>query len=599
MCGLVGVAGDACLLERLPEALRRMRHRGPNALREAEFTSDGFSVRMGFARLSIRDLSPVADQPLSRGTVTVLFNGEIYNADHLRGHLQALGRRFLTTGDSEVVTEAIRTWGFADAIARLEGMFAIAAYDHADGSVHLARDRFGIKPLYYHHSAERLLFASDITSLTCIDPALRRSIDHDVLTRKILLDPFIGFQPERTAFSPIQALAPGSVLTWRHGHHAKHRRYYDLLSAAQDGSGPQDLHELLRRTVREHIVSDAPLAFALSGGFDSSLLTTLAAELHENITAFTVDLGSDSMEYGEDGHYARLLAQSLVGLRGRHIVLDRLRPWTIDRIDRCVTTLGSPLYDERVRLWDEIYSTVAAHGIRVFINGQGADEMWYGYYPKIWNWFTNLYQEPHHRNSYRSYFDGRWSSSPLRGILRPEHEVRLPDLANEVFDDVEGGDPTGEPGRKLSLHLVRTCLGAILEFEDALSMRHSVEVRVPFVDHKVAETALRIRAAEHIGDGSTGKAVLKGAFADLLPRDVVRRQKAPLPKPRHDNGSLRRLYAQHLSELVEDGLVQSLYLPHELKRLLEPCEAGTFYANPGEAMLQILSTWRFNEVNRA
>ncbi|MFF7892459.1 asparagine synthase (glutamine-hydrolyzing) [Streptomyces sp. NPDC007907] len=598
MCGLVGAAGCTRMLERVPEALRRLRHRGPDALREAEFTSPGAPVRMGFARLSIRDPSPAADQPLSRGDVTLLFNGEIYNADPLRDELRSAGRSFLTTGDAEVVAEAVRSWGFHRAVDRLDGMFAIAAYDHTDGSLYLARDRFGVKPLYYHHGRDGgFAFASDVASLTYLKPALRSDIDTDLLTRKILLDPFIGFQPDRTSFAGVRSLPPGSLLTWRQGR-VTQDGYYDLPAAAHTAGPAPDLRALFQRTVREHLVSDAPVAFALSGGFDSSLITTLAAHHHDDITAFTVDLGSDGIDYGDDGHYARLLADGITGLHGRHIVLRELKPWSLDRIDRCVTALGGPLYDERVRLWDEMYRTVAAHGIRVFLNGQGADEFWYGYYPKIWNWFTNLYQEPHEEASYQQYFAGRWSSSPLHGILRPEHESRLAALATDVYRSVDEGDPGGESGRKLTLFLVRTCLGAILEFEDALSMRHSVEVRVPFVDRAMAEAALAVPTADHIGDGSTGKAHLKKAFADLLPDGVIRRQKAPLPKPRHDGGPLRDLYERHLPDLADDDLVQTLYQQQELQRLLEPGEAGTFYGNPGEAMLQVLSTWRFNEVNR-
>ncbi|QIK76792.1 asparagine synthase (glutamine-hydrolyzing) [Nocardioides piscis] len=596
MCGILGSIGSSPDREMFANALSGMEHRGPDALRQIDVRLGDRRVLLGFARLAIQDLSPAADQPLSRGTCTVLFNGEIYNADRVREELSGRGSTFITTGDAEVVAEAISVFGFLAAVKRFDGMFAIAAYDHVQQRLWLARDRFGIKPLFVHCSGGELAFASEVAALLDLIPSLTADVDIDYLARKSLLDPFIGFDPTRTAFRQVQALAPGTVATWHEGILSE-TPYYDLLEAANAPRDPIDLSETFARVVREHTVSDASLGFALSGGLDSSLILATAAAQGGDLVAFTLDFGPNSLEFDEDGRWAALLAQRLLSTSGRHEILPSPPPWTLEQIDACVRTLASPLYDDRVRVWDHIYSQVSRTGVRVVLNGQGADEFWYGYYPQIWSWFSQIYHRPHEADSYLDYFRTRWHESPLSGVLDPAHEARLDDLAREVFQTVDDQGSGNDTRRKVSAFLVRTCLGAILEFEDLMSMRSGVEVRVPFLDRELAEEAFRIPSAQHLpGDEPSGKALLKDALGGCLPSEIVHRRKQPLPKTTSGGAELLALFEEHLPQMREHPLVQALYLPEELKRLVDPGVEGSFYGNLDEARLQVLSTWRFGEV---
>jgi asparagine synthase (glutamine-hydrolysing) len=546
ICGLVsaerGSGPDRELLERMS---LRLAHRGPDS--HGSFVEG--RVALAARRLSIIDLEH-GDQPISNedGTVTVVQNGEIYNFAELRRGLERSGHEFSTGSDTEVLVHLYEERG-PEFVGELRGMFAIALWDSAAARLVLARDRFGIKPLYYRRSGEGLAFASELKSLL-EDPGFSREVDPRALSAYLAFNSIPG---PLTIFSEARKLPPGWLLVWEDGAISESRYARPRPAVAGElhvGSTAEQaevLREALRDSVRAHLVSDVPVGVLLSGGIDSSGLVALAAGEQERPVK-TFSIGFEEASFDELGN-ARLVAERY-GTEHHELVL---RPDAVDLLPKLVAAFDEPFGDSSA-LPTYLVSQLAAGEVKVALSGEGGDELFGGYYtyvadllaPRIGRLATlaRPLAEALPSSSGKVSFDYKakrfaraaalpplerhhawkeiFSAEQRHSLLGTPADGWDPlDLYRERYAETAGAEPLARfQDVDLGIYLVDD----LLVKTDRASMAHSLELRVPFLDPAVAGLALALPTGQKVR-GLAKKRLLRRALAPLLPREVVRGRK--------------------------------------------------------------------------
>ena len=541
ICGLVTANGDRPDRDVVRRMSARLVHRGPD--------SDGLHaegpVALAARRLSIIDLEggtqPIANED---GTVVVVQNGEIYNYRELRRELERSGHRFATASDTEVLVHMYEEHG-DEFVERLRGMFAIAVWDSRSSRLLLARDRFGIKPLFYRLADGTLSFASELKAML-EQPGFSRQIDPHAVAAFLT---FNSVPAPMTIFAEARKLPPGSTLAWREGEIAIRR--YARPSPAPAGevrSGPagqlaDELRETLRDSVRAHLVADVPVGVLLSGGVDSAGLTALAAgESSEPVRTFSIGFEEASFDELER---ARMIAARY---RTDHHELI-LRPAAAEMLPSLVEAFDEPFGDSSA-VPTYLVSQLAAGEVKVALSGEGGDELFGGYYtyvadllaPKVAplaalaaplvealpssNSKVSLdYKakkfvrgarlpalERHH--AWKEIFPAPIRASLVSGGGSGWDPV---DLLRERYAETEGAEPLA---RLQDLDLGIYMVDDLLVKTDRSSMAHSLELRVPFLDQRVAEFALGLATPLKVR-GFAKKRLLRQALAPLLPKEIV------------------------------------------------------------------------------
>jgi asparagine synthase (glutamine-hydrolysing) len=538
ICGIVSASGPADP-DRLARMSAKLLHRGPD--------SDGAFVEgpVGLAarRLAIIDLE-TGDQPIANedGTVHVVQNGELYNYPELRSELERAGHRFRTHGDTEVLVHLYEQDGAAFA-RRLRGMFAIALWDSTRRRLVLARDRYGIKPLYYRADAGGLEFASELRSLP------RGEIDLDALEAFLA---FNSIPAPLTIFREARKLPPGHVLVWEDGNLSLERYArpapVPVAELREDDEAEliEELRSRLRDSVRAHLLADVPVGVLLSGGIDSSALAALAAqETAEPVRTFSIGFEERSFNELSD---ARLVAERY-GTRHRELVLRPdaalLLPALADAFDEpFADSSGLPTY---------LVSQLAAQDVKVALSGEGGDELFGGYYTYVADLVAaragglathaRPLVERLPTSTARASFDHKakrfvrgahlpplerhhaWKeifSADARAELTGRRHVFDPvDLYRERYAETEGADPLA---RLQDVDLGIYLADDLLVKTDRASMAHSLEARVPFLDPVVTNFALAL-PTRHRVRGLRKKVLLRKAVAPLVPSRIVRGKK--------------------------------------------------------------------------
>jgi asparagine synthase (glutamine-hydrolysing) len=582
VCGICGTIGDTARLERMSATLV---HRGPDS--DGTFV-DG-DVGLAARRLSIIDLE-TGDQPLSNedGTVTVVQNGEIYNYVELRRELERAGHAFRTHGDTEVLAHAYEEWGdrFAE---RLRGMFALALWDARRRRLLLARDRFGIKPLYVRATGGGLEFASELRALP------RGEIDLDAL------EAFLAFNTipaPLTIFRGIRKLRPGHVLVWEDGR-TREERY------ARPGPLPErrdeeaelveELRGRLRDSVRAHLVSDVPVGVLLSGGVDSGLLAALAAQ---EVTGAlrTFSIGFEESAFDELGDARRVARR--YGTEHEELVL---RPDAALLLPALAEAFDEPFADSSA-LPTYLVSELASQHVKVALSGEGGDELFGGYYTYAADLLAarigglarlaRPLVERLPSSSGKASFDYK-----AKRFVRAAH---LPPLEahhgwKEIFSPAARAELTGRQspfdpvdvlrerfreteGAPLLARLQDVDLGVYLVDDllvktDRASMAWSLEARVPFLDTAVTNLALAL-PTRHKLRGFGKKVLLRKAAEPLLPRETVdgRKRGFSIPAAAWLRGELEPFARDTLSSDVLRR--QGFFRPEAVHRLLDDHVAG-------------------------
>jgi asparagine synthase (glutamine-hydrolysing) len=553
MCGIAGIVRldgrevvEEARLKRMRDVLR---HRGPDG---EGLWIDG-AVGLGHRRLSIVDVAG-GHQPMAgpSGTTWIVYNGEVYNHATLRQALEARGHRYRTRSDTETVLHLYDAHG-ERFVEHLDGMFAFALWDGARRRLGLVRDRLGIKPLYYRLDDEELLFASEIKAILAVMRD-RPRLDAGVLPEFLATGYVAG---EQTFFAGIRALEPGCALWWTPGEPVQPARYWRAPSApAPPARAPaHELRERLEHAVHSHLMSDVPLGLFLSGGLDSSALAGLMSRaVREPIRTFSV--GFTERE-ADERPYARLVARA-AGAEHREVVVSSAD--VLDALPRLVWHEDAPLaFPASVPLY--FVSTLAAAHVKVVLTGEGADELFLGYNRyrvTAWNarlggaW-TAAVPAAARAGVRRAVgaLPGRAGRYAARTFLARDAGIRdlycenfavFPEAARRrLLRAPAEGDPfartlalyaaaSGDVAARLAYADVQTYLVALLMKQDRMSMAASVESRVPYLDHRVAETALAMPAGERLR-GFRAKAVLRDAVADVVPPAIMARRKLGFPVP--------------------------------------------------------------------
>jgi asparagine synthase (glutamine-hydrolysing) len=532
MCGIVGFVGPYSR-ERLGQMLGRIVHRGPDEggchcapLRAAgAATPDGSplgsgapAVGLGIRRLSIIGLAD-GQQPIwnEDRTLGVVFNGEIYNYRALRAELERAGHRFRTHADTEVIVHGFEVWG-PGVLDRLDGMFAFALWDARAETLFLARDRFGIKPLYYTCPGPgQIVFGSEVKALL---PFLPERAIHRPALYEFLLYGWSAL-PE-TIFRGVSQLPPAHTLTWQAGQLPKLARYWRLERQGRTlspGQWEEALVVGLDAAVRSHLVADVPVGIALSGGLDSSAVLSLMAEQigPERVQAVSVGFGLPNDELP----YARIAAQH-VGVTPREEIAPA--DTAARALTRMIWHVEEPIAHP-VMATTDVMARAAGRTLKVAMVGEGADELFCGYpHYRLLDLPFRLAPRPLLQRMLLASAFLMPGPKRLAGLLAPAWRDRAElEAAAHRYDGYFHGVPLAEGMQRLE---IETALPANqLLRVDKLTMAHSVEARVPFLDHHFAELAFDVPFALGRQEGQE-KAVLRRAFARRLPSAILRRPKS-------------------------------------------------------------------------
>jgi len=571
MCGIAGVislGGRPVHEGELHAMCDVMAHRGPDG--EGFYMAPG--VGLGMRRLSIIDLE-TGNQPIGNedGTVWVVMNGEIYNFQSLRQELLALGHSFSSATDTEVIVHLYEELG-ARCVERLRGMFAFAVWDVRRRRVLVARDRVGIKPLYYAEVDGRLLFASELKAILQL-PEVERRLDPDALASVFA---FLTSPARHSVVAGVRKLEPGHLLVAGADGQVRVRPYWDVKFEPEHGRDEtyfvERLRELLHESVKLHLVSDVPLGAFLSGGLDSSsVVATMARVASGPVKTFAI--GFQDPDFDERPH-ARRVAERF-GTDHRELVVE---PAALDVIEDIVWHLDEPFGDPSA-IPTYMVSKLAREDVTVVLSGDGGDELFAGY---------DKYRVEQRERRYGALpplvrgalsLAGRLMPDGMRGrnfvrhfslrgwdryidaltLFRPDEERRL--FRPEVTATLSRRDPWREEADRLAraggdwltalqYHDLKAYLPLdILTKVDRMSMAHSLEARVPLLDHKVVEFAATIPPELRLRDGGQTKHIFKRAMRGTLPDTIIDRPKHGFAVP------LDRWFRGPLAEFSRDLLL--------------------------------------------
>lgn len=497
MCGIAGIFNrngkpiSQIILRNMTDAIK---HRGPDG---EGFYTDTF-VGLGHRRLAIIDLSPAGHQPMQTadGLITLAYNGEVYNYQELRIALEAAGWRFNSRTDTEVVLAAYAVWGL-DCIPKLNGMFAFAVWDRTRQSLILARDRYGIKPLYYAYNQNTFLFASEVKAILA-HPDSPRGLDTEGLIEYFT---FQNFFSEKTLFQSVQMLAAGTTLTVPLGSGSApiSRRYWDFdfcgSADTTEADASAQLDHFFAQAVNRQLISDVPVGSYLSGGMDSGSIVAIAAKQIPCLKTFTVgfDLHSASgLELSFDERHTAEYLSYLNSTEHYEMVLKA------GDMERALQRLSYHLEEPRVgQSYPNFYaSQLASKFVKVVLSGAGGDELFAGY---PWRYFQPAISinEQNYYDRYFQFWQRLIPADLQRRVFAPIwSDVRHIDTS-AIFRGVfpkDAGLPRGPADylRRSLYFEAKTFLHGLLVVEDKLSMAHGLESRVPFLDNDLVEFAMRL-----------------------------------------------------------------------------------------------------------
>ncbi|MBR0801182.1 asparagine synthase (glutamine-hydrolyzing) [Bradyrhizobium jicamae] len=558
MCGVTGILN----LDDRPasaQALRAMTdavaHRGPD--------SDGYWIEggaaLGHRRLSIIDLSPTGAQPMHSpdGRYVISYNGEIYNFRELRTELEAQGYRFKSRSDTEVLLQAIAAWGM-DALSRLNGMFAFALWDRRERRLTLARDRYGIKPMYYWQGGGQFLFASESKAFLPVS-SFAAQLDPEGLLEYFT---FQNFFTDRTLLKGVRIVRAGCYLTISAGSGAvKQTRYWDYSfeepeNPRADADYQEELDHLLQQAVKRQLVSDVEIGAYLSGGLDSGTVTAIAAKSLRYMRTFTCGFDMSSVSGLELQFDERAASERM----SYHFSTEHyemvLKSGDMERvIPRLVWHLEEPRVGQS---YPNFYvAQLAGKFNKVVLSGTGGDEI-FGGYP--WRYYRAVVNQ-----SFEDYIDkyyAYWQRLIPNNVLKRSFAPILDQVQNvwtrDIFRDIFGvhADRLTRPEDYVnhSLYLeAKTFLHGLLTVEDKLSMAHSLETRVPFLDNDLVDFAMKLPArmklakldevvaldenklgrktARYFHKTNDGKMLLRNVMQRHVPQEVVERDKQGFSGP--------------------------------------------------------------------
>lgn len=572
MCGIAGILnlenGKPVRPELLNPMLRRIIHRGPD---ENGTLVDG-ELAMGMQRLSIIDLAD-GKQPIQNedGRLSVVFNGEIYNYIELRDGLKKRGHVFRTNSDTEVIVHLFEEHG-VDCVNHLRGMFGLAVWDHQKRELFIARDRLGIKPLYYTLENQALAFGSEVKSLLTL-PWVESSIDHAALNEYLSLK----YVPApRTLFKNIASLPPGHSMLIRNGN-VEVKQYWDIsfaekLQFDREESAVEQLLEKLRESIRLRLRSDVPFGAFLSGGLDSSIIVALMSE-QLDMPVNTFSAGFAGADGQDELPYARQVANQF-GCNHHEVKVGAKQ--FLDLADKVMWHLEMPIADQAT-IATHMVAALARKHVKMVLTGEGGDELFSGYARYVGethaaklNWLPGPVAAAM-RGCVKRLPGLRRQKIALHALLQRSEAARFSnwfplfngDTKRQVVDQwlksdatnvvesfesyLQQCDATSPVERMLYVDSKTWLPDYLLLRGDKLTMANSIEGRVPLLDHEVVEFAAKLPVKYKL-NGSTRKYLLKKVAAKLLPDQIINRKKQGFPIP------IERWLKSEANEMMHDLL---------------------------------------------
>ena len=534
MCGIAGIIGNQPSEAELQKMLETQKHRGPD--HTGAYLDPGFAA-IGHNRLSIIDLSPVANEPFrdNSGRYYLSFNGEIYNYMELREELRR-SYEFRTASDTEVLLAAFIKWG-KDCLHKFNGMFSFAIWDSKEKKLFAARDRFGVKPFYYSQAKNNFYFSSEIKALK--NPIFDASPNQQVWADYFSYGTY--GTPEETFYNNIRQLPGGHYLEYTEGN-LKIQKWYDFISRVENVSTNVSFQEvktqyfdLLKDSTKLRFRADVPVAINISGGVDSSLLLALVNlfEDKRNINAYTFYTGDE--RYDELPWVEQMIATTQNPLQKIHFSAAE-----VEGAARKISRLQDEPYGGIPTLaYSKIFQQAQKDGVKVLLDGQGMDEQWAGY--------------DYYASGSRQTIQGMGQKSPFQA------SVLDPDFAS-LAEKPEAPQPFDNKLQNLQYRdLFYTKIPRALRFNDRISMAYGTELREPFLDYRLVEFAFAQPESYKIRNGQ-GKFLLRELLSEMVPEELSYAPKRPLQTPQ------REWLAEDLRPFVEE----------QLEKLKISSEAGWF-----------------------
>lgn len=539
---------------------------------------------LGHRRLSILDLSERGHQPMvdREHRLAIVFNGTIYNYVELREELIALGYTFRSSGDTEVILKAFHAWG-RGCVERFLGMFAFALWDSRSGQLHLVRDRMGIKPLYWAMDDSRLLFASTLPALlaaggidTEFDPV---ALHHHFSLHAVVPAP-------RTLFRGVRKLEPAHWIVCDLAGGVNRHRYWSLEAGRRESSRSEwewaeEVRGLLMQAVeRRRAASDVPVGVLLSGGLDSSLLVGMLAEAgHQDIRTFSIGFEDSPEERGSEFEYSDAVVERF---QTRHRKITIPNDQALPRLSEAVDAMSEPMFGQDA-IGFYLLAEQVSKEVKVVLSGQGADEVFGGYF-----WYPLMEQESGSAvERFRSHYFDR-DHSEMVELLSPEYHGE--DYSQQLMASLlEAPGADSFMDRVLRADVTTLVVDDPVKRVDNMTMAWGLEARVPFLDHQLVELAARIPPQMKLRH--QGKGPLKLVSRGLLPDSVIDRPKGYFPMP-----ALKYVRGEFL-EFMQDILgsqscrSRGLFRRQYIDQLLEqPTAESSFTRIQGSKLWQLALT---------
>ncbi len=535
ICGEIAYQGAPPTDDIVRAMSDRMIKRGPDA--HGLFSDNG--AIYGHRRLSIIDLSDRSNQPMIDPELDlgIVYNGEIYNYRQLRKALADQGYRFNSDGDTEVLLKAWHAWG-DDFVERLNGMFAFAIWNRKTNRMLLGRDRLGIKPLYYHQSNGRFRFASSLPALLAggqvdksIDPV---ALHHYMTFHAVVPAPY-------TILKSVRKLPPATTMIVEPDGRTRQKRYWEpTFNPHPDDQGlsetdwQQRVLQKLRESVERRLIADVPVGVLLSGGLDSSLIVGLLAESgQKGLNTFSIGFEAIDDEAGDEFEYSDIIAERF---QTEHHKIRVPASRTLGSLEACIGAMSEPMVSHDAIGFYLLSEEVAKH-VKVVQSGQGADEVFAGYH-----WYPKMMDATDAVKDYADAFFDRDHAEFARAV---NSDLVEDDYSRAFVAEHFARTGADQPiDKALRLDTTIMLVDDPVKRVDNMTMAHSLEARVPFLDHELVELSARCPASLKVAGG--GKGVLKEAARQVIPSAVIDRPKGYFPVP-----ALKYLRGPYLDRVTE------------------------------------------------
>ncbi len=520
MCGIVGeyLFNEKPSKDNFELLLDKIKSRGPDY--------SGFVVKdhiiLGHSRLSIIDLSSASNQPFEddEAELSMVYNGCIYNYIELRAELIKIGHSFKTNGDTEVVLKSYKEWG-PESLSRFEGDFAIAIWDNRERKLFLARDRFGVKPLYYADEKNFFRFGSTLQSII-VKKDIDLQLDPESLHMHFTLHAVVP--APNTIFKNIKKVPPGHYLTIDENKKILFKKYwsFDNLNKNNYITDEKEALYLTKKTLKESIdkrlsASDTDVGVLVSGGLDSSLIVALAKDKFPNLKTYSIGFDDDQEEKGSEFYFSDQVVEKFNTNHKKFIINNDS---VLHKLPDAFKSMSEPMVAQDAIAFFML-SELVSKEVKVVLSGQGADEAFAGYF-----WYQNIALEKnHHKNFAKHYFDR--SNDEMKSFLNINFDEDFSlKMIEKNFKDIGSKSLLRNV---LNFDITTLVVDDPVKRVDNMTMAWGLEARVPFLDHKLIELSSNIDANMHLK--RNGKKLLKDISDNLLPNEIISRKKGYFPMP--------------------------------------------------------------------